>query len=259
MTAFTIYPAIDLRAGHVVRLKEGDPGRQTTYSDNPAQVAQHWLEAGAQWLHVVNLDAAFNEDEAANDAALKGILKAASRFGAQVQLGGGLRSMDRLERAIGLGVSRIVLGTIAIEQPQLIADALAKFGERNLAVGIDARDGLVRIRGWQSGSGITATELAVQMHALGVRIITFTDISRDGLGRGLNLSATRQLAEASGLEVIASGGVNRLEDLVAAQQAQLAGVIIGRALYQGTIDLRAALKSEVFAHAARMGGSPRET
>jgi phosphoribosylformimino-5-aminoimidazole carboxamide ribotide isomerase len=252
MNKFTIYPAIDLRAGQVVRLKEGDPGRQTKYSDNPAEAAERWLEAGARWLHVVNLDGAFAENDLANQGALRAILDSASKFEARVQFGGGIRSIERIDRALSLGVSRVVLGTIAVEQPELVADALQNFDAQRVAVGIDARDGFVRVRGWQSDSGIAATDLALQMRAIGIRILIFTDISRDGLGRGLNIPSTRALLDATGLDVIASGGVQTLEDVIAARNANLAGVIIGRALYEGTIDLKEALESNVLS-------SPKET
>ena len=245
MSTFTVYPAIDLRAGHVVRLQEGDPTRKTTYSDDPAEVARQWFETGAQWLHVVNLDGAFDENDITNQAALRGILDTAKKVDAHVQFGGGIRSMAIVERALSLGVSRAVLGTIAVEQPQLAADVLKKFGAEKIAVGIDARDGFVRIRGWQAESGIRATELALQMRTLGVQTIVFTDISRDGLGSGLNISSTRELANISGLEVIASGGVHTISDVIAAREARLAGVILGRALYEGTIDLKIALESKV--------------
>jgi phosphoribosylformimino-5-aminoimidazole carboxamide ribotide isomerase len=241
MSRFTIYPAIDLRAGQVVRLKEGDPSRQTTYSPDPARTAQNWLEAGARWLHVVNLDGAFDENDSANQAALRVILETAKLFEARVQFGGGTRSMEMVERALRLGVSRVVLGTAAVERPQLVTDAIEAFDSDRIAIGIDARDGMVRVRGWQSDSGIRATELALQMRDAGVHIIVFTDISRDGLGSGLNIPSTRALAEISGLEVIASGGVSTIEDVLSAQDANLSGVIIGRALYEGTIALKAAL------------------
>jgi phosphoribosylformimino-5-aminoimidazole carboxamide ribotide isomerase len=140
-------------------------------------------------------------------------------------------------------MSRVVLGTIAVERPQLVRDALQKFDAQRIAIGIDARDGFVRVRGWQTESGIAATDLALQMRGLGIRTIIFTDISRDGLGSGLNISSTRALADATGLDVIASGGVHTLEDVLAARNANLVGVIIGRALYEGTIDLREALDS----------------
>ena len=243
MSMFTIYPAIDLRAGQVVRLQEGDPGRQTNYSDDPSETARHWVEVGAQWLHIVNLDAAFDENDTANQSALRAILGVTTKFGTRAQFGGGLRSLRMMERVFDLGVHRVVLGTIAVEEPQIVANALNKFGPEKIAVGIDARDGLVRVRGWQSKSEVLATDLALQMRDLGVNTIVFTDISRDGLGSGLNISSTRALADATGVDVIASGGVHTLDDVTAARQAGFAGVIIGRALYEGTIDMKEALES----------------
>ena len=242
---FVIYPAIDLRAGKVVRLQEGDPARMTAYSQNPAETARRWLEAGAQWLHVVNLDGAFGESDNANSLALREILRVTKEFNASVQFGGGIRSLDIVEEALSLGVSRIVLGTIAIENQEIVANALLKFGAEQIAVGIDARDGLVQVHGWKENSGISAADLAIQMRNLNLRTIIFTDVSRDGLGKGLNTAATRELAEVSGLDVIASGGVHTVEDIVAARNANLAGVIVGRALYEGTIDLKSALESKV--------------
>jgi phosphoribosylformimino-5-aminoimidazole carboxamide ribotide isomerase len=234
---FTIYPAIDLRAGRVVRLKEGDPDRMTVYSDDPLETVQRWLEEGAEWVHVVNLDGAFGVKDSENRLALERMLSS----GARIQFGGGMRSLDGIERAIKLGVSRVVLGTIAVEQPEIVAAALDYFGEEKVAVGIDARDGLVRIRGWQESSGVSATDLALKMRDLGVRTVIFTDVSRDGVGRGVNIQATRELADQSKLDVIASGGVHTLEDVKAAFDADLCGVIIGRALYDGTVGLREAI------------------
>ena len=233
-----IYPAIDLRGGKVVRLKEGDPARMTAYSDDPAETARKWLGMGATWLHVVNLDGAFGESDDANRSALEAVLK----LGAQVQFGGGMRSLDAIEDAIALGVSRVVLGTIAIEQPKVVIAALKKFGPEKIAVGIDARDGLVAVRGWKSDSGILAKDLALQMRTVGLRTVIFTDIRRDGLGSGLNIPSTRELADVSGLDVIASGGVHTLDDVIAVREAKLSGVIIGRALYDGTVDLEKALQ-----------------
>ena len=235
--SFTIYPAIDLRAGKVVRLKEGDPNRMTSYSDDPAEVAKKWLSMGAAWLHVVNLDGAFGENDDANRSALESILK----LDARVQFGGGMRSLDAIEKAIELGVSRVVLGTIAIERPKVIEDSLKKFGAEKIAVGIDARDGFVSVRGWKDDSKTSAAGLALQMRTFGLRTVIFTDIRRDGLGSGLNIPSTRELADVSGLDVIASGGVHTLDDVIAARDAKLSGAIIGRALYEGTIDLKEAL------------------
>jgi phosphoribosylformimino-5-aminoimidazole carboxamide ribotide isomerase len=238
--SFTIYPAIDLRGGKVVRLKEGDPARMTPYSDDPAETARKWLGEGASWLHVVNLDGAFGEGDNANRAALESILK----LGAHVQFGGGIRSMDAIADILKLGVSRAILGTIAIEQPAIVADALTRFGAEQIAIGIDVRDGLVRTRGWKDNSGVSATDLALQMRTVGLGTVIFTDVSRDGLGSGLNIPATRELSEKSGLDVIASGGVHTIEDVIAAKDAGLAGCIIGRALYDGTVDLGKALQVE---------------
>jgi len=236
--SFTIYPAIDLRGGKVVRLKEGDPARMTAYSDDPAETARRWLSAGATWLHIVNLDGAFGESDNANRAALESILK----LGARVQFGGGIRSLDAVANALRLGVSRVILGTIAVEQPDIVRDALKQFGAEHIAVGIDARDGLVRTRGWKDNSGVPALDLALQMRGLGLGTVIFTDVSRDGLGSGLNIPSTREVAERSGLDVIASGGVHTIDDVIAARSAGLAGTIIGRALYEGTIDMKEALE-----------------
>lgn len=246
---FTIYPAIDLRGGKVVRLKEGDPARMTSYSNDPAEMAKRWIDAGSTWLHVVNLDGAFGESDNVNRDALEAILK----LGVRVQFGGGMRSLESIEAALSLGVSRVVLGTIAIEQPDIVRDALTRFGAERIAVGIDARDGLVRTRGWKDNSGVPALDLALQMRtlrqaqggALGLPTIIFTDVSRDGLGRGLNIPATRELSEKSGLDVIASGGVHTIDDVKAAKDAGLAGCIIGRALYDGTVDLAKAIAYSV--------------
>jgi phosphoribosylformimino-5-aminoimidazole carboxamide ribotide isomerase len=235
---FTVYPAIDLRGGKVVRLKEGDPARMTSYSDDPAETAKRWMDAGAAWLHVVNLDGAFGESDNANHDALESILK----LGVRVQFGGGMRSLESIEAALSLGMSRAILGTIAIEQPEIVHDALTRFGAEHIAVGIDARDGLVRTRGWKDNSGVTALDLALQMSSFGLATVIFTDVSRDGLGSGLNIPATRELSEKSGLDVIASGGVHTIEDVKAAKGAGLSGVIIGRALYDGTVDLNEALR-----------------
>jgi phosphoribosylformimino-5-aminoimidazole carboxamide ribotide isomerase len=243
--SFTIYPAIDLRGGRVVRLKEGDPARMTAYSDDPGETAKRWLDAGTGWLHVVNLDGAFGESDDANRLALRNIIAVAKDYGAHIQFGGGLRLLGAVESALGLGVARVVLGTIAIENPDVVRDALSRFGADRVAVGIDARDGLVRVRGWKEDGGIAANDLAVQMRTLGVRTVIFTDVSRDGLGSGLNIAATRTLAEASALDVIASGGVHTVHGVTAAREASLAGVIIGRALYEGTIDLKEVLESNV--------------
>lgn len=233
---FTVYPAIDLRAGQVVRLKEGDPQRQTSYSTEPAATARRWIEAGARWLHVVNLDGAFGEAQAANYRALEAILAEASRSGVPVQFGGGLRSVGAIRSALDMGVQRAVLGTVIVEQPEVLVEALAAWGAERIAASLDARNGRVQVRGWQSDTPLMATDLARKLHTQGLRSLVFTDIARDGLQTGLNLSATIALACDSGLKVIASGGVSRLEDVAQAKAGGLSGAIVGRALYEGAID-----------------------
>ena len=241
MSEFAVYPAIDLRGGQVVRLKEGDPARQTAYSNDPAETARHWLSVGAKWLHVINLDGAFGERDEANQGGLRVILNVANEFGAQVQFGGGLRSLEVIGAALDTGVQRAIIGTLAVERQDVLEAALSRFGPDRIAVGIDARNGMVRVRGWQDGSGVQAIDLALQMQNMGLRTVIFTDVRRDGMGLGLNIAATRELAEVSGLDVIAAGGVHTLDDVLAAREANLAGAIIGRALYEGTIDLKEAL------------------
>ncbi len=237
MGEWTVYPAIDLRRGRVVRLKQGDPAQETRYADDPLAVARRWQEAGATWLHVVNLDGALGEGGGQNQKGLERILT----VGPRVQFGGGLRDWAGIRRVLDLGVSRAVVGTAAVENPALLAAALASFGPERIALGLDARRGQARIHGWQRAAGVTAAELAERWAALGGRWLIFTDVARDGTGLGLNLPATARLAETSGLSVIASGGVASLEDVRQAYQANLSGVIVGRALYEGQVNLTQAL------------------
>ena len=238
MNTFTIYPAIDLRGGRVVRLRQGDPGRETQYNTDPLAVAQRWQEAGATWLHVVNLDGAFGEAGPANQEALARILTT----GLRVQFGGGLRDGDGIRRALDLGVTRVVLGTVAAENPALVQAALDEFGPERIVVGIDARDGVVRVRGWREAAPLQAIDLAQRWAGMGGRWLVFTDIARDGVGSGVNVAATAELARATGLRVIASGGVAGLADVQRVRDAGLSGVIIGRALYEGLVDLGAAVQ-----------------
>jgi phosphoribosylformimino-5-aminoimidazole carboxamide ribotide isomerase len=234
MDEFIVYPAIDLRGGKVVRLAQGDLARQTVYGDDPAAVARRWLADGATWLHVVNLDGAFGEAGAANASALERIVAT----GARVQFGGGLRSLADVERVIELGVARAILGTVAVENPALVSEAIERFGPKSVGVGVDARDGRVRVRGWTEDSGVDTVVLGSQLRSIGVEIVVFTDVARDGIGTGVNVGATLELARAAGLRVIASGGVAASDDVQRVREAGLAGVIVGRALYEGQIDLR---------------------
>lgn len=239
-----IYPAIDLRGSKVVRLKYGDPNQQTIFDDDPIAVAQHWAEAGARWLHVVNLDGAFGDETGAN----RELLTSLASLGPQVQFGGGLRTLAEVERALSLGVARVVLGTLAIERPDVLRQAVERFGPERIAAGLDARSGQVKTRGWQTDSGLDLFEAGRRVRALGVEIAIHTDIARDGDLSGVNAEASAMLARATGLRVIASGGVSSLPDLRRLRGAAgIDGVIIGRALYTGAIDLKSAL--EELAHA----------
>lgn len=237
MSEFKIYPAIDLRGGRVVRLSQGDPERETHYANGALTVARRWQDAGATWLHVVNLDGAFGEAGRENYAALARVLT--TRL--DVQFGGGLRTAEDIRRALEMGVSRVVLGTVAVEKPELVQVALEEFGPARVAVGIDARDGFVQVHGWQKAAALTALELAQRFAEIGGRWLSFTDVSRDGMSSGVNVEATAELTHATGLNVIASGGVATLDDIRRVQQAGLSGVIIGRALYEGHVDLAEAV------------------
>lgn len=231
--SFIIFPAIDLRAGKVVRLSEGDPKRQTTYGDDPRAWAERWRTEGAEWLHVINLDGAFGQSSTKNLSALKQILTT----GAKVQFGGGLRDKASLQAAFEAGISRAVIGTAAIENPSFVAWALEVFGPERIAVGIDARAGEVMVRGWSEFAGVRVVDLAGDLRSLGLMWCNFTDITRDGLQTGVNVEATATLAKTFQLNVVASGGVAGLDDVRRARAAGLAGVIIGRALYESVFSL----------------------
>ena len=234
-----LYPAIDLKGGSVVRLKEGDMERATVYGSDPAAQARAFAEIGFSWIHVVDLDGAF-AGASVNAAAVDGILDAA---GVPVQLGGGIRDMKAVEAWLKRGVSRVILGTAAVRDPDFVK-AAAQAHPGRVAVGIDARDGRVAVQGWAEVSDMTALDLARRFEDAGVAAIIYTDIARDGLLKGLNLESTRELAEAVSIPVIASGGLADLEDvrrLLQPQNAAIAGAITGRALYDGRLDGREAL------------------
>ena len=238
MTNFIVYPAIDLRNGKVVRLKFGDPDQQTNYGDDPAAAGQRWIDDGATWLHVVNLDGAFGEKSAANWSALASI----AALKANVQFGGGIRALADIERALNAGADRVILGTVAVEQPELVQQAIQQFGAAAIAVGIDARDGEVKTRGWREGGGVSPLDLAQQMADFGVETIIHTDINRDGVLTGVNAEKSAEIAEATGLAVIGSGGVASLADIQRCIDHNLAGVITGRAIYEGELNLREAIE-----------------
>lgn len=251
-----IFPAIDLRRGQVVRLRQGDPAAQTVYDDDPVAVARRWVEGGATWLHVVNLDGALTPQPplpCAGEGELSGkmhslnlrrLAEMRAAVDAPIQFGGGLRTADDVAAALRLGATRVVLGTVAVRRPQVVTEAIAHFGAAQIVVGIDARDGWVATHGWQETSALDALTVARRMADLGVLRLVYTDITRDGTLAGVNVAATAELARASGLKVIASGGVAGLADiraLLAHEADGIEGVIIGQALYTGAADLAEAI------------------
>ncbi len=233
-----LYPAIDLKDGHCVRLLRGEMSAATVFNDDPAAQARAFEAAGCTWLHLVDLNGAF-AGEPVNAAAVEAILGAIT---VPAQLGGGIRDMATIERWIEAGLSRAILGTVAVENPGLVCEAAKAFPGK-IAVGIDARDGKVATRGWAEETGVEATDLAKSYEDAGVAAIIYTDIHRDGAMQGPNVEATAALARAVSIPVIASGGVASLDDLRALKTcgAPLDGAISGRALYDGAIDLGEAL------------------
>lgn len=234
-----IYPAMDLRGGKVVRLKEGDPAQQTTFSDDPAATGERWRSEGAEWLHLVNLDGALE----GADSPLS-VVKALVKRGLRVQLGGGMRTRAAVSAALDAGVERVVLGTAAIENPALVEECLLAYGSRALCIALDAREGKITTRGWTARTELTPAEFGRQLAMLGVRHALYTDVARDGMLTGAAVEATIALARETGLAVIASGGVDSLEDIRAlAQSGVIGGAVIGMALYTGRLALKDALSA----------------
>lgn len=233
-----IYPAIDIRGGRCVRLTEGRFDKETVFADDPAEMAVKWAECGARYLHLVDLDGAL-AGESRNIEVIKRILAATT---IPVQFGGGIRTMENISRLLEVGVSRVILGSAAVKNPDLIEEACKKYPYQ-IAVGIDVKNGDVAIEGWEKGSGMGAIELAKRMAASGVDKIIFTDTSRDGMLTGVNAEATAKLAEAAKVDVIASGGAASLGDIKKLLKYKgISGCIIGKAIYTGAIDLKTALR-----------------
>jgi phosphoribosylformimino-5-aminoimidazole carboxamide ribotide isomerase len=236
---FSLYPAIDLKGGQVVRLKRGEMDQATIYADDPAAQARRFIEAGFSWVHMVDLDGAF-AGKPANAAAVRAIIAAVP--GAKLQLGGGIRTMETAEAWLAAGVSRIILGSAAVKDPDFARAACRAFPGR-VALGIDARDGMVATEGWAETSDVSATDLARRFEDSGAAAVIYTDIARDGMLSGVNVAATAALARAVRLQVIASGGVAGVEDITALREAGagIEGAILGRALYDGRIEPKLAL------------------
>ena len=234
-----IIPAVDIKNGKCVRLLQGRMDDETIYSDNPEAMALKWAQIGAQLVHVIDLDGAFAESPQ-NLVAIRKILQSVT---VPIQLGGGIRNEETVHMYLEMGVQRVIIGTEAIKKPEFVKNICKKYPEQ-IVVGIDARNGMVAVDGWTHTTGIEAVELAKEFEGCGVAAINFTDIQRDGMQTGPNIEATLRLAEAVTIPVVASGGVSSIEDikkLLPLERAGVAGVIIGRALYSGQLDLKAAL------------------
>ncbi|QFT96601.1 1-(5-phosphoribosyl)-5-[(5-phosphoribosylamino)methylideneamino] imidazole-4-carboxamide isomerase [Roseovarius sp. THAF8] len=235
-----LYPAIDLKDGQAVRLFKGEMEKATVFNDDPAAQAMEFVNAGCEWLHLVDLNGAF-AGEPVNAAPVEAILE---RTKVPAQLGGGIRDMATIDRWLGKGLARVILGTVAVENPALVREAAQAFPGQ-VAVGIDARNGRVATKGWAEETDVMVTDLARSFEDAGVAAIIYTDINRDGAMQGPNIEATAALANAVSIPVIASGGVSSLDDLVALRDcgAPLNGAISGRALYDGALDLKVALRT----------------
>ncbi|WP_455049164.1 1-(5-phosphoribosyl)-5-[(5-phosphoribosylamino)methylideneamino]imidazole-4-carboxamide isomerase [Mitsuokella sp.] len=234
-----IFPAIDIRGGKCVRLLKGDFAKETVFSDKPEDMAKKWQAQGAEFLHLVDLDGAL-KGKSQNLATVEKILAAVD---IPVELGGGIRTMENIDEVLKLGVRRVILGSVAVRSPELVREACAKYGDR-IVVGIDAKDGIVAVDGWGVSGNIEATALAKEMKKAGVKTIIYTDISRDGTLAGVNVEATAKLARESGVNIVASGGVKSIDDIKALKPYEkdgIEGVIVGKSIYMGTLDLAEAI------------------
>jgi phosphoribosylformimino-5-aminoimidazole carboxamide ribotide isomerase len=231
-----VIPAIDLMDGCAVRLEKGDFATRTVYSRQPAEMAQRFLDAGAKRIHVVDLDGA-RAGKPVNLAAMQAI----AAVGVEIEVGGGLRSLESIEQVLGIGAGAAVLGTAAVERLDLLREACQRFPGR-IRAGIDARNGEVKVSGWEKGTGLRAAEVARRVREVGVELVEYTDVARDGMFTGVDAEGTAALQRESGLPVVASGGVASLADVEACVKAGVAGVIIGKAIYENRIDLKEAIR-----------------
>ena len=234
-----LYPAIDIRSGRVVKLSQGDFSHTTVYEQDPVAMAERFVWQGAKWVHIVDLDRAFGDGE--NSVVIDRIVQRVGSY-VQIQLGGGLRTMERVREVLSLEVSRIVLGTSAIIDPDFASAVLAEAGPARVATAIDARHGLVALRGWLETSTLKSIDVVRKLAERGMRTIVYTDVSRDGMFHGPDITGSIALQEA-GVGVISSGGVGSLDDLRAMERAGIAGAVVGRALHENRFTLQAALKA----------------
>lgn len=238
---FVVFPAIDLHNGQVVRLRQGIREDKTKFDLSPKIAAENWIAEGAKWLHVINLDGAFGDGAHANIGHLRQILSEANGA-AEVQFGGGVRDLASIDYLLSLGISRVIIGTAAIKNPNFLKDALKTFGADRVVLGVDSKDEKVRISGWEENSGISPIALIEEFIPNGLRNIIFTNIRRDGMQTGVDIQTTQKIAKVTGIKVIASGGVANLQDIHLAKEAKLAGLIIGKALYENIFTLSEALR-----------------
>ncbi|TDO90084.1 1-(5-phosphoribosyl)-5-[(5-phosphoribosylamino)methylideneamino] imidazole-4-carboxamide isomerase [Halanaerobium saccharolyticum] len=232
-----VLPAIDLKAGEVVRLKQGDFERKTVYSQNPLEIAESFAAKGAEWLHLVDLDGA----SAGENKNFNVIKKIAAETELKIQTGGGIRKKEDVKRLLDLGVKRAIIGTLAVKDPETLSEILAEFGAESILVSIDARDGKVATSGWLEASERNMFDFAKEMEALGVKYILYTDIGRDGMLSGPDFSGLKKLKEETNLNIIASGGISSNQDLYDLAAEDFYGAITGQAIYQGKVDLEKAL------------------
>lgn len=230
--AFTVYPCVDVQRGRAVRLTEGDPERETVYFEDPRAAARHWTGLGARDLHVVDLDATTGSGD--NRDLIRELAEEAAVAGVRVEIGGGVRSAEAAKAWLAV-LDRVVLGTVAITRPELVSELIAEFGPQRVAVSVDARGGLVALRGWQETSAVPALELAAQMAERGVRHLIYTDIDRDGTMKGVDPEPVRAMRAAFPHLLVAGGGVAAEADLLLYRELGLDGAIVGRALYEGTV------------------------
>lgn len=231
-----IYPAIDIKDGNCVRLLQGRFSDVTVYGDNPAQMAKKWESLGGEYIHVVDLDGAL-KGQGVNAEAIKNICKSVN---VPVQTGGGIRTMEDIEYKLSCGISRVIIGTKAVRDADFVKRAVDKYGDK-IVIGIDAKNSMVAIEGWEEVSEFTAVDFAKKMEGIGVKTIVYTDIATDGTLKGPNLNAMAEMVKETNLDVIASGGVGKTEDILSLVPTKVEGVIVGRALYTGNVDLKEAL------------------
>ena len=228
-----IYPAIDIIDGKAVRLSQGSFDNVTVFNDTPADAAKDWVDAGATYIHIVDLDGARYGKTFVIDI----IKDIKSKYNIKIETGGGVRTMKDIDDRIEAGASRVIIGTAAVKNPELVKEAVEKYGDK-IAVGVDAKNGMVAISGWEEVSNVTAVDLCLKMKSYGVNTVIYTDISKDGMMSGPNIESTKDLIEKTGMDIIASGGVSKIEDVENVNKINAAGVIIGKALYNGALDLK---------------------